>query len=573
MSLDRPIDTLRRKVNTNSKSRRYLRWLVFGSSTYYLYAFVASILAALISSLIWNRYKALVSVPAGIRGARGVYGALLLFLAGCAVGPDFVRPAPPVVDHYTKGAEPTATITADGRAQQFAKGAPVPADWWRLFNSAKLDAVMNDAITGNPSLQAAQASLRQSQDNLRAGYGIFYPQLNGGFGASREKFSPASIGSSAPGSIFNLFTLSATVSYALDVFGGERRMVEGLQAQMDVQQAMAQGTYLTLLGNVENTVIAEAAYREQIAATEQIIGLLREQVRITEIQARAGTVPYANVLSLQSQLASFEASLPPLKQGLSHAEHLLATLAGRAPGEWAPPSFELSDFTLPGALPVSLPSELVRQRPDILAAEAQLHSAGADIGVATAALFPSFTLNGAYGQNNTAMNNLFTSSGNFWSLGANVSAPLFQGGTLWFKRKAAQEEYQQTLAIYRQTALAALAQVADALRALEHDAEALRAQSTGAQNRRGSAPAHPGQLPGRYRQLPAGSHRERAIPAGADRVSPGPGPASAGYGRPLCGFGWRVAERCRGQNRYIISPVPLSTGNHEIRIHGKTMIN
>ncbi|MDR3579612.1 MAG: efflux transporter outer membrane subunit [Oryzomonas sp.] len=404
-----------------------------------------------------------------------MYGALLLFLAGCAVGPDFVRPAPPAVDHYTQGAEPSATIAADGRAQQFAKGAPVPADWWRLFNSAKLDAVVNDAITGNPSLQSAQSSLRQSQDNLRAGYGVFYPQLDAGFGASRQKSSPASLGSTSPGTIFNLFTLSATVSYALDVFGGERRMVEGLQAQVAVQQAMAQGTYLTLLGNVENTVIAGAAYREQITATEQIVALLREQAGITEIQARAGTVPYSNVLSLLSQLASFEALLPPLKQNVSHAEHLLATLAGRAPGEWAPPRFELSDFTLPGALPVTLPSELVRQRPDILAAEAQLHSAGADIGVATAALLPSFTLNGSYGQNGTSMNSLF--SGNFWSIGADVSAPLFRGGTLWFKRKAAQEAYQQALAIYRQTVLAALAQIADALRALEHDAEALQAQS------------------------------------------------------------------------------------------------
>jgi NodT family efflux transporter outer membrane factor (OMF) lipoprotein len=405
----------------------------------------------------------------------GVVVTALFFLAGCAVGPDFVRPAPPAVDRYTQGAESSATIAADGRAQQFVKGSPVPADWWRLFNSAKLDAVMNDAITGNPSIQSAQASLRQSQDNLRAGYGVFYPQFDAGFGASRQKSSPVSLGSTSPGTIFNLFTLSASVSYVLDVFGGERRMVEGLQAQVDVQRAIAQGTYLTLLGNVENTLIAQAGYRDQIKATEQIIGFLKEQVGITEIQVRAGTVPYANVLSLRSQLDSFEASLPPLKQNLSHAEHLLATLTGRTPGEWTPPRFELSDFTLPGELPITLPSELVRQRPDILAAEAQLHSAGAVIGVATAALFPSFTLNGSYGQSSMSINSLF--SGNFWSIGADVSAPLFHGGTLWFKRKAAQEGYQQTLAIYRQTVLAALAQVADALRALEHDAEALQAQS------------------------------------------------------------------------------------------------
>jgi NodT family efflux transporter outer membrane factor (OMF) lipoprotein len=406
-----------------------------------------------------------------------MFGTLLISLAGCAVGPDFVRPAPPAVDHYTQGTEPTGTIPADGQAQRFAKGATVPADWWRLFNSAKLDAVINEAIAGNPNLQAAQASLRQSQDNLRAGYGVFFPQLDAGFGASRQKSSPAGTGSSSPGTIFNLFTLSATVSYALDVFGGERRAVEGLQAQVDVQRATAQGTYLTLLGNVENTVIAQAAYREQIKATEQIIGLLKEQIGITEKQVRAGIVPYANVLSLQSQLASSEALLPPLKQNLSHAGHLLATLVGRAPAEWTTPLVDLSDLTLPGELPVSLPSELVHQRPDILAAEAQLHSAGTEIGVATAALFPNFTLNGSYGQNSMVLDTLFKSGGNFWSLGADVTAPLFHGGTLWFKRKAALEGYQQALATYRQTVLGAFAQVADTLRALEHDAEALHAQS------------------------------------------------------------------------------------------------
>jgi len=406
-----------------------------------------------------------------------MYVSWLIFLTGCAVGPDFVRPTPPPVDRYTQGAEPTATIPADNQTQHFAKGATVLADWWRLFKSKKLDVVINVAIDNNPNLQAAQASLRQSQDNLRAGYGVFYPQLDASFDATRQKFTPIRFGSSSPSSIFNLFTLSATVSYALDVFGGERRAVEGLQAQVDVQRATFLGTYQTLLGNVVNTVIAQAAYREQIKATEQIISLLKEQIGITETQVQAGTVPYSNVLSLQSQLASFETSLPPLKQKLSQADHLLATLVGRAPAEWTPPQVDLSDLTLPSELPITLPSELVRQRPDILAAEAELHSASAEIGVTTAALFPSFTLNGTYGQNNSSMNGLLNISNNFWSLGADVSAPLFHGGTLWFMRKAALEGYQQTLGTYRQTVLSAFAQVADTLRALEHDAEALHAQS------------------------------------------------------------------------------------------------
>ncbi|MHB8909569.1 MAG: efflux transporter outer membrane subunit [Syntrophales bacterium] len=410
-------------------------------------------------------------------GARGLSGALLIALAGCAMGPDFVHPTPPPVDRYTQGAEPNVTMAADGQAQHFAKGAPLLADWWRLFKSAKLDAVMSEAIAGNQTLQAAQASLRQSQDNLRAGYGVFYPQLDAGFSATRQQFSPAGVGSSSPSSIFNLFTLSATVSYALDVFGRQRRLVEGLRAQVDVQQAVMRGTYLTLSGNIVNTMIARAAYREEIKATEQIIALQKEQTGLTETQASAGTVPYANVLSLRSQLASFEALLPPLKQKLNQAEHLLATLVGRTPAEWTPPQVDLSDLTLPRELPVTLPSKLARQRPDIQAAEAELHTASAEIGVTTAALFPSFTLHGSFGQTNTSMNGLFDSSSNVWSFGTDVTAPLFHGGTLWFQRKAALEGYQQALATYRQTVLGAFAQVADTLRALEHDAEGLHAQS------------------------------------------------------------------------------------------------
>lgn len=409
--------------------------------------------------------------------AGAVCGAALLSLVGCAVGPDFVRPEPPAVDRYTHGTGPATTIAADGEAQRFVPGANVTADWWRLFNSAKLDAAVKEAIAGNPGLEAAQASLRQSQDILRTGYGVFFPQVDAGFDATRQKFSPARFGGSTPSSIFNLFTLSATVSYALDVFGGERRAVEGLQAQMDVQRALLLGTYLTLTGNVVNAVIAQAAYREEITATEQIIAMQREQVGITEAQAEAGTIPYANVLSLRSQLAAVEATLPPLRQKFDQAGHLLATLAGRAPAQWSPPGVELAELALPSELPVSLPSQLVRQRPDVLAAEAQLHGASADIGVATAALFPSFTLNGSYGVNNTSINDLFGSNSSFWSLGANVTAPLFHGGTLWFKREAALEGYRQSLASYRQTVLSSFAQVADALRGVEHDAEAVDAQS------------------------------------------------------------------------------------------------
>ena len=418
------------------------------------------------------------AIGSGGRWALWVLRVASLFCTiGCTVGPDFVRPKAPPVERYTSGAEPTATVRADGKTQHFEPGANIVADWWRLFNSSKLDAVIREAVSNNPTLQAAQASLRQSQDNLRAGYGIFYPQLDANFDATRQKFSPVRFGGSSASSIFNLFTLSTTISYALDVFGGERRVVESLQAQVDFQHYAVLGTYLTLTGNIVNTLIAQAGYREQIMATEQIISEIREQIRIYEIQEETGIVPYSNVLSLRSQLASIEATLPLLKQKLSQTEHLLATLVGHSPAEWNPAEVDLADFTLPLDLPITLPSDLVHQRPDILAAEAQLHGASADIGVATAALFPSFTLNGSYGFNNTSFNDLFRDTSSIWNLGANVTAPLFHGGSLWFKRKAAIEGYNQSLANYRQTVISSFAQVADTLRALEHDAEFLQAQS------------------------------------------------------------------------------------------------
>ena len=415
---------------------------------------------------------------AQIPALNGLYAILLCCMLSCAVGPNFERPKPPSVESYTTGTIPTATIPADGKAQHFEQGAKILSDWWRLFNSTKLDAVVKEAIANNQNLQAAQASLRQSQDILRAGYGVFYPQLDAGLGVSRQKSTPALTGGITPSSIFNLFTLSATVSYALDVFGGERRTVESLGAQVDFQHAMVSATYITLSGNVVNAMIAQAGYQEQIKATEQLIDLQREQIKLTEALTRnQERSRMSNVLSLQSQLASFEATLPPLRLKINQTEDLLATLVGRTPAEWAPQQVELADFMLPGELPITLPSQFVRQRPDILAAEAQLHSASAEIGVATAALFPSFTLNGDYGVGSNTSNNLFKSNSSFWSLGGNVSAPLFRGGTLWYGRQAALDAYQLSLANYRQTVLSAFAQVADTLRALEHDAELVQAQS------------------------------------------------------------------------------------------------
>jgi NodT family efflux transporter outer membrane factor (OMF) lipoprotein len=392
------------------------------------------------------------------------------------VGPDFHHPNAPQVTKYTHRADPTTTAKVDGTAQQFRVGAEVTADWWRLFQSSNLDAIIAEAFAGNPGLDAAQANLRASQDNLRSGYGIFYPAIDADARATRERYTPANLGEKSPGTVFNLFTLSASVSYALDVFGGQRRLVEGLRAEVDVAHANERAAYLSLAANIVNTVIAKAAYRAEVNATVELIELQKEQVHLSEIQAQAGTIPYSSVLSLRSQLASYEATIPQLEQKFAQSAHLLASLTGHVPAEWSAPDVRLGDLTLPSDLPVSLPSALVRQRPDILAAEAAAHAASANIGVATAALLPNLTLNGSLEAASNSTSALFPANGRAWSVGADTTAPLFEGGTLWFKRKAALDDYRQTMALYRQTVLSAFEQVADSLRALDHDAQTLQAE-------------------------------------------------------------------------------------------------
>jgi NodT family efflux transporter outer membrane factor (OMF) lipoprotein len=409
------------------------------------------------------------------RLAGALIGLLCAALAGCAVGPNFARPVEPRAAHYLPGGERRTTVKSQGVAQQFTPGAQVTGDWWRLFDNRRLEDILAQALAANPGLAAAQASLRASEYSLRSGYGIFFPQTEAAARGTRERLSPLTLGEKAPASIFNLFTLSASASYALDIFGGERRQIEALGAEVDEQRATERATYVTLLANVVNTVIARAGYSAEIDATQQLIRLQREQVRLAQVQYRAGTQPYADVLSLRSQLATYEGTIPSLEQKLDQADDLLAALVGHSSADWSPPPIALRDLKLPGNLPVSLPSALVRQRPDILLAEAAAHAASANVGVATAALLPSVTLDGAYSANSLATRQLFAVQGRAWSFGAGVTAPLFEGGTLWYERKAAAASYQQTMALYRQTVLAAFEQVADTLRALDHDAAALRA--------------------------------------------------------------------------------------------------
>lgn len=403
---------------------------------------------------------------------------MLLTAGGCTVGPNFHRPAPPAVASYTYEGDPKRTPMAHGTAQDLSPDTALVADWWHLFGSPKLTTLVNQALADNPGLQAAQASLQSSEDQLHAGYGIFYPDIGIGAAASRERSAPVAEGLPLSPGIFNVFSLSGSVSYVLDVFGGQRRAIEGLAAQRDLQRATLQATYLTLVSNVVDGVVAAAAYRAEIGATQELIGLQREQVRLALVQSQAGTAHYSTVLSLQSQLASTEATIPQLQQKLSETEDLLASLSGRTPAQVAPLQIAMQELHLPADLPLSVPADLIRQRPDVLVAEASAHAASADIGVATAAMLPSLSLRADYSANGNSVSRMWLANGRAWDVGAQLSQPIFEGGSLFYRRRAAVDNYREADALYRQTVLAAFQQVADALRALEHDAAGLQADDS-----------------------------------------------------------------------------------------------
>lgn len=401
---------------------------------------------------------------------------LLLVATSCAVGPNFHRPAPPATRRYT-AQDVRQTATADGVSQVLHPGDQLASTWWELFQSRSLDALVRMALANNADLEAARASLARSQYSLQAGYGVFFPQVDGTAVARRQRFSPSQFGSTAPTNVFNLYTLGGAVSYSLDVFGGERRTVEALRAQVDVQCYSLAAARLTVTGNVVNTAIARAAYEQEIAASEELVTSLRGEIEIARTQATAGTAAYSAVLSLETQLANTAATIPPLRQQLSHADALLASLAGRMPGEWQPPKIALDELTLPRDLPVTLPSELVRQRPDVLIAEANVHVSSANVGVATAAMFPSITLTGTFGQQSSTLADLFSPGHWVWSFGGSLLAPIFHGGKLRSERRAAVEAYRQSIATYRSTVLTAFSDVATSLNALVNGADAVDART------------------------------------------------------------------------------------------------
>ena len=420
-----------------------------------------------------------------------IIAMMLASLSACLVGPDFNTPKSPQVTHYTKAPWPGRTVSAagpGGASQQFIQAKSISAQWWRLFHSPKLNQLICRGIANSPNLSAAKATLLEAQEKLNAGIGnglfpVVSAQLSAQRGSSAGFFNSNTANStitsdSVPtGSVFNLFNASVNVSYVPDIFGAARRQIQGLQSQVMYQYFELRAAYLTLTANIVTSAITIASLHQQIRVTQQLIREQAEQLAIIKRQFELGGVSEIDVLAQQTQLAQTRASLPPLEKSWQQARHLLAVLVGAFPSDsHIIPPLSLEELHLPTKLPLSVPSALVRQRPDIRAAEALWEAANAQVGVATANLYPQFSLNGTYGKSNTVGSHVLGSQTNLWSIGGALLQPIFQGGALSAERRAAIAAYNQAAAQYREVLLQAFKNVADTLRALYADAREMRAQ-------------------------------------------------------------------------------------------------
>jgi NodT family efflux transporter outer membrane factor (OMF) lipoprotein len=403
--------------------------------------------------------------------------AAALLVASCAVGPDFKKPAAPDGAGYSPQGTPGATTTTNvpgGEAQRFVDDKDIPGQWWSLFRSEPLNQLIEDAIKASPTLDAAQATLRQAQENASAQAGTLWPQINGNFSTARQKITGAQQNAKFT-SIFNPTTGSVSVSYFLDIWGGERRQLESSEALAEFQRYQLEAAYLTLTSNIVTAAIQEASLRAQIAATQEIIDAETEQLALLQRQFDLGAVSWAAVLAQQATLDATKATLPTLDKQLAQQRIQLTALAGRFPSQEISQTFDLATLVLPQDLPLSLPSKLVEQRPDIQASQAQLHSASALIGVAIANMLPQITLSASYGNSVNDIGNLLNGPG-IWSVGAALAQPIFRGGTLIHEKRAAVAAFDAAAANYRSIVITAFQNVADALRALQSDAAALAAQ-------------------------------------------------------------------------------------------------
>jgi NodT family efflux transporter outer membrane factor (OMF) lipoprotein len=404
--------------------------------------------------------------------------ALLVLMAtgGCAVGPNFKRPAAPDVAGYTREPLPETTTSAPtrgGEAQRFVRDLDIPGDWWSLFRSEALNGLIEEALRRNPDLKAAQAALGQANEKVYAARGALFPTLVAAIQPERERLNGAIIGEPSYTPTFTVITSSLQVSYAADVFGGTRRHIETLAAQAESQRFALEAAYLTLTANLVVAAVQEASLRGQIKATEEILRIESDELRLMRERFRVGVVSEADVLLQVSALEQTRATLPPLQKRLALVRDELTALAGRLPSQEISETFDLDGLALPREVPVSLPSKLVEQRPDVRAAQAQFHAASAAVGVAVANQLPQFSITAAGGATATGLPG-YPGTG-IWSIAGSVSQTLFDAGSLLHEKRAAVAALDQAADQYRSTVLKAFQSVADSLRALQSDADDLAA--------------------------------------------------------------------------------------------------
>ncbi len=407
-------------------------------------------------------------------------------LCACTVGPSFKPPSAPAPAGYTApgesaGASAAAEALPATRSSDFAQhillgGAPA-ARWWTLFGSPQLDELIRQAVADNHTLAAARATLDEAQELVKAQAAANYPQVSLTGGLGRQKYGKEFLGSLFVVPPFGYLAAGAEVTYTLDYMGGVARSVEQRRALAQYQRSEVDAEYLALTGSIVLQAMDAAAARAEIQAINELVSEDRDNLELVRTEFQDGSVSRVDVLTAQSQLASDETLLPPVRQRLDVARHALAVLIGQAPADWTPPQLELADLALPRELPVSLPSELVHRRPDILAAEAQLHAATAAVGVATASLYPEITLTATGGLQSLPFQQLFDRSNAAWTLISGVTAPVFEGGRLHAEQRAARDQLRAAAEQYQQVVLESFGQVADLLDALRHDSELLAAQS------------------------------------------------------------------------------------------------
>jgi NodT family efflux transporter outer membrane factor (OMF) lipoprotein len=413
------------------------------------------------------------SSQARVSVRAGSAALLTAGLCACVAGPNFVAPADSSPSRYTAAPMPHW----DGTEQSVAEGANPSSPWWLPLNSPRLDATIHEALEHNRDLAAARATLGQMQELTAASEGARYPQVDLDASAGRQKYGAAFLG---PEQLppFSFYSVGFSVSYLFDFAGGVRRTIERQGALAGYQQHEVEAAALSLSGNVALQALAAASARAQIESVEALLADDQTDLKLVQDAFEAGSANRVDVLNAQSQRANDQTLLPPLRRELSTAEHALALLVGRAPAEWTAPDFKLDEFVLPQQLPRTLPAELAHRRPDILAAEAQLHAATAAVGVAAANLYPQISLTATAGLQSTALHALFDSNSTAGGLTGSLTEPLFDHGTLRARERAADDAMHASLASYEQVVLRSFGQVADALEALDHDAELLGSEQT-----------------------------------------------------------------------------------------------